>query len=117
MEAIFDFGLAKTLMAIHYIPMLIAVVIWATRDVSLSILSRIADVLGLFGLLIAVCLFFAISDDRVRGADLYPAAAYLMLSVSTAGILPILSVSLHWLAGRLIGKGVRGLVVSYRRNA
>jgi len=100
-------GLSHFLMAIHYVPLVLAAVFWFNRKVQQSETSPIADALGGLGLVVVVFLYFMISNDKLEGSDGSPAQWFVILSFLTAGTLPVVSITLHLFAGRLIGRGIK----------
>ncbi len=99
-------GLSPFLMTIHYVPLLTAAIIWSFVEAELSTRSAIADLVGIFGLLVAFLLYFVFSDGRT-GAEGGAAQWFVIYSILSIGSLPIVTIGLHFLAGRQIGRCIR----------
>ena len=98
-------GLSTALITVHYLPLLIAAIIWSFRESGVSTSFAIADLVGIFGLFVAFPLYFVFSDDGAN--DLGAAHVFVIYSVLSMGSLPVATIALHCLAGRQIGRLIR----------
>jgi len=98
-------GLSPFLMTVHYVPLLIAAIVWSFRESGVSTSSAIADLVGIFGLFVAFPLYFVVSDDGA--GDFGVAHVFFLYSFFSLGLLPVATIGLHFLAGRQIGRFIR----------
>lgn len=93
--------------SLHYLPMLIATAWWSTRTVRLNWLSITADALTLPCLIIVVItslsLFYWPAD---RGAS-NNGLLFLLASVFSFGVIPLVTITSHVLTGRFLGRAGR----------
>lgn len=92
------------ILAIHWAPLLLAAWRWPLRRSDWSILSALKMILGVVcWLIVVICLpIFANAHANGSGTG-SPAGWYIIFSVATFGVVPVLIISAHIYAGRSAG--------------
>ncbi|MGH6808620.1 MAG: hypothetical protein ACREEJ_17540 [Ensifer adhaerens] len=99
--------MALTLIAIHYVPLLLALFWWSSRSVPSNWLNLLADALGIVSILIIFATYPIISDSSPGGTSGNGAGWFLIFSMLTYGLIPLVTISAHVLVGRLLGRAGR----------
>ncbi len=87
------------MIAIHYLPLLIAFFWWSTRTVQLNWRSLSADVLSIPSVLLVLL--------GIPNTSQAVAHWFFVFSAVTLGALPLATIGAHVLAGRLLGLAAR----------
>ena len=97
--------MVTAMIAMHYLPLLMALSWWSQHTVQLNWRSISADVLGIPSVLIVL-----LSIPYMSRVGAY---SFFVLSAGTLGALPLVTIGAHVLAGRFLGlaagKGWRAL--------
>jgi amino acid transporter len=100
-------AISLSFLAAHWLPLAAAFAYWARRPISQSgWTNRVANVVGAIGILVAIYCYLWFTTDE-GGPDQELAKWFLVLSVLTWGLLPAVTVTLHALVGRLLGRLIR----------
>lgn len=102
--------------AIHYIPMLVAIFVWSNLVNRRSVLSICGDIVGIFGIIFSVILinsYYSRVDPSVGGSLEW----FLIFSMLTFGLLPLTTVTLCVFAGRLMGRAISHCIKRLRNRA
>lgn len=98
-----DYGTQYAILAFYYLAALAAFLRWVGRPLSRTRRSKLADVLGFVSVLpaIGVTVWLAnLSNDTG-----FPISGwFLVMSIVTLGVLPLVSLACFILVGRLIGR-------------
>ncbi|MEM9169179.1 MAG: hypothetical protein AAGC56_05955 [Pseudomonadota bacterium] len=102
------FGFSAVLIAIHWIPLVIAAWLWPIRRPR-GLIGKILKVAG--GVLVWPFVLFSLSiftDAEERAATAGHAAGwYLIFSMLTFGVIPAIFIAVHVVAGRFAGLWIR----------
>lgn len=109
-----DLSMGEALMLLHYGPMILAAVAWSFRSIEGSSSSAFADLLGFIGIPVALILYSFFARDSGGETENY-SAWFSIYSLLSFGTLPIATITLHILIGRLIGRGIRIFVIEGNR--
>lgn len=108
-----EWTLVLLLFAVHWGPLLLAMWLWPLKELTLSVKSAFAVLLSVASCIIVfICLF--IFTDVKSGGNMTGAAAYLIYAVVSLGIVPVIVIAVHVLAGRFLGLLLRWRVARAR---
>ena len=94
------------LLAVHWVPLLAAMLLWPLKGLKLSVASVITLLLSLVSWLVVFICIFIFTDVR-SGGNMTGAAAYIIYGVMSLGIVPVVIIGAHILAGRFAGFAAR----------
>jgi len=92
---------------LHWGPLLLAARLWPLRELRMSFGSAVTLAFSFLAWLIVAACLLVFSDIRADGRAMTGIGAYLIYSMMTLGVLPVLIVAVHIFAGRSAGLWVR----------
>lgn len=99
-----EYSFMAALFLIHWLPLLYATWKWPLENLVLSFRSMTTFILSIFSWAIVLFCIFIFTDVRLGSAFAKHAGGwYLIYSVLSVGIIPIVVISAHVLAGRFAG--------------
>ncbi|MEM8812541.1 MAG: hypothetical protein AAGF59_07985 [Pseudomonadota bacterium] len=102
-----EFGLGGFLLLLHLVPMAVAILIWCNKRIARRWVSVLFDCLGLFATPVALIILFVVSEDQYPGGSAgHPAGWFLIFSMLTLGVLPLLTLASCFCSGRFVGRAV-----------
>lgn len=102
-----ELKITAVLIAIHWIPLLFAAWVWPLKKLDLSISSALALVFSILAWMIVLISLFLFFDVKANGRPMTWFAAYLIYSMMTLGVVPLILILIHVFAGRLAGYWMR----------
>ncbi|MEM9331702.1 MAG: hypothetical protein AAGA53_10270 [Pseudomonadota bacterium] len=105
------FGLSKALALVHLVAFVIAVKIWSKRHVARNASSLFLDFLGVLGTLLAFFMFLILMfEGEPNPSTGNTGTWFLIFSVVTLGLVPLLTLLSFFLSGRFVGR-----IMNWRR--
>lgn len=96
------------MMALHYLPLLIAAAWWSIRTVRPNGLSIAADALAVPSLVVVALTYHSLAycpEDQLGTCN--NGLLFLVASVFSFGIIPLVTITSHVLTGRILGRAGR----------
>lgn len=101
-----EWGFLIGLLAIHWVPLLVSMWLWPIREPTRSIASVLSLIVGLASWIIVLSCLFVFTDVK-SGGNMTGAAAYIIYAVVSLGMVPVVIIFAHVMAGRFAGFAVR----------
>jgi len=91
----------------HVALIVIAAIIWCFRDVQQGKALTTADIFSAASIIIVWVLYVLFSIEQKEGSPFSQRGWYVFFSITTTGLLPLVTISGHWFFGRGIGRVIR----------